>query len=137
MMVNMELWQLISLLLAFFGFTAGGVKIFLNQFERRLDERFSSLGTAMATMDQARRESAEELARHDQTVDGQLREFMQDTDRQLRELERGLHGMQVEMLSKYVQREDYIRGQTVLEAKLDALYSKLETILARGNTNER
>lgn len=137
MMVNMELWQLISLLLTFFGFTAGGVKIFLVQFERRLDDRFSSLGAAMAAMDQARRESAEELARHDQTMDNQLREFVQNTDQQLRELERGLHGMQVEMLSKYVQREDYIRGQTVLEAKLDALYSKLETILARRNTNER
>ena len=28
----------------------------------------------------------------------------------------------------YVRREDYIRGQTVIEAKLDALYNKLEVV---------
>ncbi|MBJ3229777.1 hypothetical protein JGB83_23460, partial [Salmonella enterica subsp. enterica serovar Stanley] len=32
----------------------------------------------------------------------------------------------------YVRREDYLRGQAVLEAKLDALYSKIE-LIQRGN----
>jgi hypothetical protein len=31
----------------------------------------------------------------------------------------------------YVRREDYIRGQTVIEAKLDALYNKLEVVQYR------
>ncbi|EEY9341574.1 TAPT1 family protein, partial [Escherichia coli] len=31
-------------------------------------------------------------------------------------------------------REDYIRGQTVIEAKLDALYNKLEVVQQYRNT---
>lgn len=34
----------------------------------------------------------------------------------------------------YVRREDYIRGQTVIEAKLDALYNKLEVVQQYRNT---
>ena len=35
---------------------------------------------------------------------------------------------QAELPVQYVRREDYIRGQTVIEAKLDALYNKLEVV---------
>ena len=40
MKIEMELWHLILLLLAFFGCVAGFSKVFLTQLETRLKERF-------------------------------------------------------------------------------------------------
>ena len=42
MTMQLELWHLISLLLAFFGATAGMGKVILEQIERRITERFNS-----------------------------------------------------------------------------------------------
>ena len=42
MTVQLELWQLITLLLAFFGSVAGTAKIILAQMDKRLDDRFAA-----------------------------------------------------------------------------------------------
>lgn len=42
MKIEIELWHLITLLLAFFGCVAGFGKILLGQIDRRLDERFTA-----------------------------------------------------------------------------------------------
>ena len=47
-------------------------------------------------------------------------------------LEREFLEFRAELPLHYVRREDYLRGQAVLEAKLDALYSKIE-LLQRGS----
>ncbi|WP_420905741.1 hypothetical protein [Candidatus Magnetaquiglobus chichijimensis] len=117
----MELWQLISLLLAFFGFTAAGAKLLVGQFEARLDEKFDSMEQARAAADRTLRDSIQELA-----------ERQKELDAQFREQEKEMNRMQVDMLSHYVRREDYIRGQTVIEAKLDALSVRLETLQLKG-----
>jgi hypothetical protein len=52
-------------------------------------------------------------------------------------LERSIFELKAELPEKYVRREDYVRGQSVLEAKMDALYSKLETIFLQGKSNGR
>lgn len=54
-----------------------------------------------------------------------------DIDR-LSSLERDLLQFKGELPLHYVRREDYVRNQSVIEAKLDALYSKLEVIQIRG-----
>ncbi len=41
------------------------------------------------------------------------------------DLERQLHHVNATLPLRYVLREDYIRGQTVLEAKMDALHQSL------------
>ncbi|PAV10996.1 hypothetical protein CBG25_00930 [Arsenophonus sp. ENCA] len=46
----------------------------------------------------------------------------------LNSLEREFLTFKAELPIQYVRREDYVRGQTVIEAKLDALYSKLEAV---------
>ena len=51
---------------------------------------------------------------------------------QWQRIERDLLRMQAEMPLHYVRREDYIRGQSVIEAKLDALGSKLEAAQLRA-----
>lgn len=50
----------------------------------------------------------------------------------LAELERDFLRFQADLPLQYVRREDYVRNQTVIEAKLDGLHSKLEVIQLKG-----
>ena len=78
---------------------------------------------------QARREA------HHRALAGRL-DGMEAVNReeaaQWQRIERDLLRMQAEMPLHYVRREDYIRGQSVIEAKLDALGSKLEAAQLRA-----
>lgn len=47
---------------------------------------------------------------------------------QWQRVERELLTLKAELPLHYVRREDYIRGQTVMEAKQDALYSRIELL---------
>lgn len=124
MTVQVEVWQLFSLFfgllatLATLGLTFGS--LLLKQVERRLDERFTDLQksrddthtaflTRFSDLDQARREEITQWQR----------------------VERDLLALRSELPTHYVRREDYVRGQTVVEAKLDALALKLENLQLR------
>lgn len=48
-----------------------------------------------------------------------------------KQLERELMELRADLPLQYVRREDYVRGQTIIEAKLDALYNKLEVVQFR------
>ena len=48
------------------------------------------------------------------------------------ELERSFLKLRAELPEKYVRREDYIRGQTVIESKLDAIASELKLVQIQG-----
>jgi hypothetical protein len=47
---------------------------------------------------------------------------------QWQRVERELLALKADMPLHYVRREDYIRGQSVMEAKQDALYSRIELL---------
>lgn len=51
-----------------------------------------------------------------------------------RDLERAFLNLRAELPEKYVRREDYIRGQTVIEAKLDALSSEIKIVQIQQGT---
>lgn len=121
MTVNLELWHLITLLLAFFGCIAGFGKLLLSQVESRLKERFTA-------QDEARREGQESLRK---TLDVHL-DAERTNAQAVQALERDFLKWQADMPLHYVRREDYVRGQTVIEAKLDALYNKLEVVQLKG-----
>ena len=53
------------------------------------------------------------------------------------ELEKEFMRFKADLPLNYVRREDYIRGQTVIEAKLDALYNKLELVQQYRHTGGR
>lgn len=125
MSMQLELWQLISLLLAFFSGVAGFGRIMLGQIERRLDERF-------AAQDQAREAGARSLRELIRSYTDQV----ESNGRQVQQLERDFLEWKAEIPVQYVRREDYIRGQAVLEAKLDALYSKLEVVQMKGGRHD-
>ena len=113
MKVEMELWQLITLLLAFFGCVAGFGKVLLAQFERRLVEQFASQS--------AQRELAQ---RH-------LDERLSRIESEQREADRELADLKAALPTGYVRREDYIRGEAGVIARIDGLASRLELVFER------
>lgn len=113
-------------LLGMFTTAVGGlVKLLLHNFEKRLGERFAA--------QEAARKAA---SRHwDENFAKVLQR--QDKDAQaLLELERSFLRFQAELPLEYVRREDWVRGQAVLEAKLDGVALKIENIMLKGARND-
>lgn len=123
MTLQVEFWQLLGLLLSGLGALWGVVKHGLSQSQRHLDERF-------ALQDATREANHKALATR---LDG-MEQINRDDAAQWQRVERDLLKMQADMPLHYVRREDYIRGQSVIEAKLDALGSKLEAAQLRAAT---
>lgn len=117
----MELWHLITLLLTFFSCVAGFGKILLDQVEKRQVER-------AAAQDKAREEGQKTMR---ETLAGHLEDERRNAVA-VQSLERDFLKWQADLPVHYVRREDYVRGQSVIEAKLDALYSKLEVVQLKG-----
>lgn len=99
-----------------------------------------TLGKSIANMHQLgmRRELQEQFrlqevtakarAQHvDTRMDGMDSTLKTDAG-QWQRVERELLNLKAELPLHYVRREDYIRGQSVLEAKQDALYSRIELL---------
>lgn len=107
MMLNIDFWQALVMAGAVFVFFTGLLimllKALFKQFEERQSTRFTQIEQALVKRDD-------------------------DFTRLEREWLKHL----AELPIQYVRREDYIRGQSVLEAKLDALYSKVELGQLRG-----
>lgn len=104
--IELPVWQMIGSAITLLAMFAGLVKLLLGQMESRLDQRFS-------------------------TMDDRFEAVAKDSER-LRQVEIGLERLRGEMPLHYVRREDYVRNQTVLEAKLDALALKLENVQLKG-----
>jgi hypothetical protein len=115
--VELELWHLVTLLLAFFGCVAGFGKLLLAQFEKRLAAEFAAQARAREQADAA---LSGTLARH--------LEEERAMASQLANLERDFLNWKGELPIKYVLREDYIRGQVTLEAKQDALHAETRVV---------
>lgn len=80
----------------------------VKQFERRLDERF-------ALQEEARKEGRKQL---------DARWTKLETDQQRHERE--FMQLKADLPMHYVRREDYVRNQSVIEAKLDGLALRIE-----------
>lgn len=125
MHVQLEIWQLILLLIAFFGCVAGFGKLLLAQFERRLDDRFT-----------AQEEKRSESQKHWDTKFTSLENSAKDEAKEWIRIERDLFKLKADLPVLYVRREDYIRNQSVLEAKLDAVAVSIGMIQKKGNGND-
>ncbi|MCG8991460.1 hypothetical protein LH427_04775 [Laribacter hongkongensis] len=125
MTVQVEFWQLLTflagLLLSFLSFAFVAGKMLLSQVDRRLDQRFQAM------------ESARETAgRH---WDEKFAALLEQNKREAegwQSLEREFLRFQADLPLNYVRREDYVRNQTVIEAKLDAVALKIENIQLKG-----
>lgn len=117
MMISLELWHLITLLLAFFGAVAGFGKILLAEFEKRQAERFEA-------QDAARKEAQGHWDMRFMALEKGNENWMR--------LERDFLKFRADLPLLYVIRDDYVRNQTVIEAKLDALAMRIENAQLKG-----
>lgn len=90
-------------------------RIVVSQFNRGLDQRFADLEKARQ---EGREFSEKRLSRIEETQ---------------QRLERELLMMRAELPKEYVRREDDIRREVVVNAKVDALASKLDLLNERLN----
>ncbi len=124
MTLQVDFIWFVGMLVTFFGACAAAGKILLGQTQRHLDERFEAQEKARGenhSQTQKRLDGIEVANREDAT--------------QWQRIERDFLRFQAELPLQYVRREDYVRGQAVVEAKLDAVYNKLEVIQIRGAKN--
>lgn len=121
MTVQLELWQLVTLLLAFFGAVWAFGKVLMGQLDKRLDERFK-----------AQESLREQAQRHWDTKFAGLERASVIEANQWQRIERDLLSLKADLPVQYVRREDYVRNQTVIEAKLDSVALKIENIQLKG-----
>lgn len=125
MTVQLELWQLITLLVMFLGASAAAGKVLLDQMSRHLDERFAS-------------QTIQRTEQHDQVkgrLDG-IESAAREEAGQWQRVERELLELKAELPMRFVMRDDYVRGQSVIEAKLDGLAVRIENVQLRTAKGE-
>ncbi len=115
MNVQLELWHLILLLLSFFGAAGGGIKFLFDLFDAREVERHAVLEAQLSAIERVTREDAAQWQR----------------------VERELLALKADLPLNYVRRDDFVRVQSVIEAKLDGLALRIENFqLKRGNDHD-
>ena len=128
MTVQVEFWQLltflIGLLLSFLSFAFVAGRMLLAQVDQRLAQRFEAMENAR-----------EQAGKHWDEKFASILEKSQTQGIGLSNLERDFLRFQADLPLHYVRREDYVRGQSVIEAKLDALYSELKVVQIKGAHN--
>jgi len=102
MSITISAAEAMSLTLGAAALFFGALKFFLGRFLGQMEKRFDQLGAALQAQASGAVEFREELLR-----------------------------LQVELPMSYVRREDDIRNQSVISAKLDALYQKIEDLRER------
>lgn len=115
MTVTLQFWQLVTLLLTFFAFVGAITKVLLNQIDKRLDTKFTAMEAASKAGDSSIKDILTQHIADEAKNSGQLME-----------LERQLLQWKADLPLQYVRREDFIRNQTTIEAKLDGLALKME-----------
>lgn len=103
MTITLDLWQLVTAI----GTMLGAIWV-----------GFVALGRVLLNQIQANLQRDSETARKAASA--------------VAKVERDLMTLKAELPEKYVRREDYIRGQTVIEAKLDAISSELKVVQIQG-----
>lgn len=123
-MLQVELWQVLTFgvaqLTMIVGLLIGAGRMLLSQVEMRIDQRFEDL---QKRRDESRSQCLSQMAR----LDTERREEVAQWQR----VERDLLSLRADLPLSYVRREDFVRSQTVVEAKIDAIAAKIETINVR------
>lgn len=121
--VQLEVWQLIALLISFFGAVWLMGSLLLKQIDKRLDERFT-------TQESLRRAAQEQWDQRFTAIEHESRKREREHLELLADLPR-----------EFVRREDHIRFETAIHGKLDALNAKMDLLGERqkqqGNVDGR
>mgnify|MGYP003622485238 FL=1 len=122
MQVTLDLWHVISLAVSFFGASAAAGKLLLSQTQKHLDHRFN-------TQEAARAANHDQVSRRLDSIEAAARGGMGNWQR----IERALLKFQAAMPLHYVRRADHIRVQSILEAKMDGLATKIDNAQLRAS----
>lgn len=121
-------WVIVALLSVFGGALAAIVRWSIRQFEARLAathlaqaEQVTLIGK---TVDDMAKKRDEQFVAFSKQIGG--------VEKQQRDQEREFMALKLELAHDYVRREDFVRNQTVIEAKIDGLALKLENFQLRG-----
>jgi len=128
MTIAVDIWQLIGAMGALLGMVASLIitasKVLVGQFEKRLDEKFSAMELASSR-----------AQKHWDSQFSALEQAAIDEAKGWQRLERDIMQMKADLPNIYVRRDDYIRNQSVIEAKLDGLAVRIENALLKGNNH--
>jgi hypothetical protein len=113
-----------ALVIGYFATVFAFGRVLLWQFERRCDTRDKSTDDLRA-IENAHR--ASEMRDVQQSVTAE--------SRRIATLGEQLHKFVATLPLEYVRREDHIRNQTVIEAKLDAIATELKMVQIKGSRN--
>ena len=105
----------ITLMIFVIGTVGGVVKLLLAQAQKRQDEKHTQVMERLGGIEKAHRDEAAQWQR----------------------VERDLLQLKADMPLNYVRREDYIRGQSVVESKLDSIASELKLAQLRRTIGVR
>lgn len=117
MTLQIEMWHIVTLIIAIIGAFWTLISVMVHQFDKGLDKRFDVIDMARAESNKSHKE------RFDRIEESQ------------RNQERELLSLKAELPERYVRREDAIRSETVINAKLDALAVRLDSVL-RNQKND-
>lgn len=125
-MIDVMSWKEIlglalALLGAWSGLLIGIIKWFLANYHKGLKEKFKGLSDQIAA-------NSQESAKRSETTNNVIRQ----QEEELRRVDREVLNLRIELSEKFVRREDAIREQVVINAKLDALAAKLDNVVLRG-----
>jgi hypothetical protein len=113
MQIDIDFWELLMSIGALTGAFATMIWFFstilFSQLDKKLDERFLFIKADLERREVEDKKNSE----------------------QLRQIEREFLMFQRDMPNQYVRREDYIRGQTIIESKLDTLHTERNTFVRR------
>jgi hypothetical protein len=113
MRVELELWHMLVMAGGVIGSFAGLGKLLLSQFDKRMDVRFVTQEQAAKGLHESIREQQMEM-----------RQAMAN----IQKAEREMLEWRAELPNLYVRRDDYIRNQTIIQAKLESIIDKIQLI---------
>lgn len=113
MIIQLELWHVITLCITLAGFFFGLVKALMAQQLSHIDAAFASQNKRLEKIEQANRDEASNWQR----------------------AERELLMLKAELPLHYVRREDYVQAVATIMAKLDNMAMRFENILLKGAQN--
>lgn len=135
MRVEMELWHLITLLLAFFSCVGVFGRLLIYQFEKRQQERFTAQEEARKEAEKRQQErfNSQETARKEAQAHWDERfSSLESSAKEWVRIERDFLEWKSNLPMTFVMRDDYVRNQTVIEFKLDSISTRIDNLKVKG-----
>lgn len=120
--IQLSTGSVIALVIGFFTTVFAFGRLLLWQFEKRCEQRDDS------------HEDLRKVENEHRTAEiGEVQKSVAAESRRIGTMNEQLHKFMLTLPLEYVRREDHIRNQTVIEAKLDAIAGELKMVQIKGS----